>query len=158
MHDMPRQRQADNDLFAALLVGIADTFVTLVGRLSSKAIGTDHVVLAQVRGDKHPSRGHPIPNAAYDISVDEAAIAVDMRMPYQVELKHRVAAGPSDMRNYRQGCLPGLFNRLFASAKLVAYAKKLGSGGAPDVRHVAIIGEAEQRAAERAVVDNMKEA
>eukprot|EP00873_Tetraselmis_striata_P005293 jgi/Tetstr1/425557/TSEL_015980.t1 len=35
--------------------------------------------------------------------------------------------------------------------------KKLGEGGAPDVRHVAV-GEAERRSAERAVVDNMKDA
>eukprot|EP00873_Tetraselmis_striata_P041875 jgi/Tetstr1/462139/TSEL_007205.t2 len=48
-------------------------------------------------------------------------------------------------------------NRLFASARLVAPVKKLGEGRAPDVRHVAV-GEAERRAAERAVVDNMKEA
>eukprot|EP00873_Tetraselmis_striata_P026725 jgi/Tetstr1/446989/TSEL_034447.t1 len=53
--------------------------------------------------------------------------------------------------------LPGWFNRLFASARLVALVKKLGEGRASDVRHVAV-GEAERRAAERAVVDNMKEA
>eukprot|EP00873_Tetraselmis_striata_P013642 jgi/Tetstr1/433906/TSEL_023086.t1 len=58
---------------------------------------------------------------------------------------------------YLQGRLPGCFNRLFASARLVAHVKKLGEGGAPDVRHVAV-GKAERRAAERAVVDNMKEA
>eukprot|EP00873_Tetraselmis_striata_P038467 jgi/Tetstr1/458731/TSEL_045120.t1 len=56
-----------------------------------------------------------------------------------------------------QGRLPGLFNRLFASDRLVAPVKKLGEGGAPDMRHVAV-GEVEWRAAERAVVDNMKEA
>eukprot|EP00873_Tetraselmis_striata_P010839 jgi/Tetstr1/431103/TSEL_020819.t1 len=58
---------------------------------------------------------------------------------------------------YLQGRLPGWFNRLFASARLVAPVKKLGEGRAPDVRPVAV-GEAERRAAERAVVDNMKEA
>eukprot|EP00873_Tetraselmis_striata_P005469 jgi/Tetstr1/425733/TSEL_016153.t1 len=107
-----------------------------------------------------------------------------MRVPYQ-QLKQHVAAGPSGMRNeylrclvaeyapasepaavramsevasmYLQGRLPGWFNRLFASARLVAPVKKLGEGRAPDVRHVAV-GEAERRAAERAVVDNMKEA
>eukprot|EP00873_Tetraselmis_striata_P044660 jgi/Tetstr1/464924/TSEL_009658.t1 len=42
-------------------------------------------------------------------------------------------------------------------ARLVAPVKKLGEGRAPDVRHVAV-GEAERRAAERAVVDSMKEA
>eukprot|EP00873_Tetraselmis_striata_P002703 jgi/Tetstr1/422967/TSEL_013745.t1 len=58
---------------------------------------------------------------------------------------------------YFQGRLPGWFNRLVASARLVAPVKKLGEGRAPDVQHVAV-GEAERRAAERAVVDNMKEA
>eukprot|EP00873_Tetraselmis_striata_P021166 jgi/Tetstr1/441430/TSEL_029676.t1 len=163
-----RQRRTDADLFAALLVGTADTVVALVedgelsraaGQLSSK-------------------------DAAYDIPVDEAALTVDMRVPYQ-QLKQHVATGPSGMRNeylhclvgeyapaswpaavramsevasmYLQGRLPGWFNRLFASARLVAPVKKLGEGRAPDVRPVAV-GEAERRAAERAVVDNMKEA
>eukprot|EP00873_Tetraselmis_striata_P016686 jgi/Tetstr1/436950/TSEL_025722.t1 len=163
-----RQRRTDADLFAALLVGTADTVVALVedgelsraaGRLSSK-------------------------DAAYDIPVDEAALTVDMRVPYQ-QLKQHVAAGPSGMRNeylrclvgeyapasgpaavramsevasmYLQGRLPGWFNRLFASARLVAPVKKLGEGRTPDVRPVAV-EEAERRAAERAVVDKMKEA
>eukprot|EP00873_Tetraselmis_striata_P003688 jgi/Tetstr1/423952/TSEL_014563.t1 len=144
---------------------------------------SDPAILAQLR-DKHPSRSHPIPDAAYDIPVDEAALTVDMRVPYQ-QLKQHVAAGPSGMRNeylrclvgeyalasgpaavramsegasmYLQGRLPGWFNRLFAFASLVAPVKKLGEGRAPDVRPVAV-GEAERRAAERAVVDNMKEA
>eukprot|EP00873_Tetraselmis_striata_P033134 jgi/Tetstr1/453398/TSEL_040380.t1 len=189
-----RQRRTDADLFAALLVGTADTVVALVedgelsraaGRLSSKGMGdlSDPAILAQLR-DKHPSRSHSIPDAAYDIPVDEAALTVDMRVPYQ-QLKQHVAAGPSGMRNeylrclvgeyapasgpaavramsevasmYLQGRLPGWFNRLFASARLVAPVKKLGEGRAPDVRPVAV-GEAERRAAERAVVDNMKEA
>eukprot|EP00873_Tetraselmis_striata_P007322 jgi/Tetstr1/427586/TSEL_017711.t1 len=189
-----RQRRTDTDLFAALLVGAADTVVALVedgelsraaGRLSSKGMGdlSDHAILAQLR-DKHPSRSHPIPDAAYDIPVDEAALTVDMRVPYQ-QLKQHVAAAPSGMRNeylrclvgkyapasgpaavcamsevasmYLQGRLPGWFNQLFASARLVAHVKKLGEGRAPDVRPVAV-GEAERRAAERAVVDNMKEA
>eukprot|EP00873_Tetraselmis_striata_P014516 jgi/Tetstr1/434780/TSEL_023831.t1 len=187
-------RRTDADLFAALLVGTADTVVALVedgelsraaGRLSSKGIGdlSDPAILAHLR-DKHPSRSHPIPDAAYDIPVDEAALTVDMRVPYQ-QLKQHVAAGPSGMRNeylrclvgeyapasgpaavramsevasmYLQGRLPGWFNRLFASARLVAPVKKLGEGRAPDVRPVAVV-EAERRAAERAVVDNMKEA
>eukprot|EP00873_Tetraselmis_striata_P023737 jgi/Tetstr1/444001/TSEL_031942.t1 len=150
-----RQRRTDADLFAELLLR-----------------------------DKHPSRSHPIPDAAYDIPVDEPPLTVDMRVPYP-QLKQHVAAGPSGMRNeylrclmgeyapafgpaavramsevasiYLQGRLPGWFNRLFASARLVAHVKKLGEGRAPDVRHVAV-GEAERRAAERAVVDNMKEA
>eukprot|EP00873_Tetraselmis_striata_P028596 jgi/Tetstr1/448860/TSEL_036086.t1 len=50
-----------------------------------------------------------------------------------------------------------VFNRLFASARLVAPVKKLGEGGAPDMRLVPV-GEAERCAAERAMVDNMKEA
>eukprot|EP00873_Tetraselmis_striata_P041379 jgi/Tetstr1/461643/TSEL_006743.t1 len=58
---------------------------------------------------------------------------------------------------YPQGRLLRWFNRLFASARLVAPVKKLGEGRAPDVRHVAV-GEAERRAVERPVVDNMKEA
>eukprot|EP00873_Tetraselmis_striata_P005712 jgi/Tetstr1/425976/TSEL_016326.t1 len=189
-----RQRRTDADLFAALLVGTADTVVALVedgelsraaGRLSSNGMGdlSDPAILAQLR-DKHPSRSHPIPDAAYDIPVDEAALAVDMRVPYQ-QLKQHVAAGPSGMRNeylrrlvgeyapasgpaavramsevasmYLQGRLPGWFNRLFASARLVTPVKKLGEGRAPDVRPVAV-GEAERHAAERAMVDNMKDA
>eukprot|EP00873_Tetraselmis_striata_P026819 jgi/Tetstr1/447083/TSEL_034521.t1 len=163
-----RQRRTDGDLFAALLVGSADTVVALVedgelsraaGRISSK-------------------------DATYDIPVDEAALTVDLRVLYQ-QLKQHVAAGPSGMRNeylrylvgeyapasgpaavramsevasmYLQGRLPGWFNRLFAFARLVAPVEKLGEGRAPDVRHVAV-GEAERRATERAVVDNMKEA
>eukprot|EP00873_Tetraselmis_striata_P026215 jgi/Tetstr1/446479/TSEL_003602.t1 len=83
-----------------------------------------------------------------------------MRVPYQ-QLKQHVAAGPSGMRNeylrclvgeyapasgpaavramskvasmYLQGRLPGWFNRLFASARLVAPVKKLGEGRAPDL-------------------------
>eukprot|EP00873_Tetraselmis_striata_P022295 jgi/Tetstr1/442559/TSEL_030657.t1 len=189
-----RQRRTDADLFAALLVGTADTVVALVedeelsraaGRLSSKGMGdlSDLAILAQLR-DKHPSRSHPIPDAAYDIPVDEAALTVDMRVPYQ-QLKQHVAAGLSGMRTeylrclvgeyatasgptavramsevasmHLQGRLPGWFNRLFASARLVAPVKKLGEGRAPDVRPEAV-GEAGRRAAERAVVDNMKEA
>eukprot|EP00873_Tetraselmis_striata_P023635 jgi/Tetstr1/443899/TSEL_031851.t1 len=57
---------------------------------------------------------------------------------------------------YLQGRLPGWFNRIFASTRRVAPVKKLGEGRAPDVRPVAV-GEAERRAAERAMVDNMKE-
>eukprot|EP00873_Tetraselmis_striata_P036280 jgi/Tetstr1/456544/TSEL_043266.t1 len=138
--------------------------------------------MTELLRDKHPSRSHPIPDAAYDIPVDEAALTVDMGVPYQ-QLKHHVAAGPSGMRNeylrclvgeyapasgpaavramsevasmYLQGRMPGWFNRLFASARLVAPVKKLGEGRAPDVRHVAV-GEAERRVAERAVADNMK--
>eukprot|EP00873_Tetraselmis_striata_P023363 jgi/Tetstr1/443627/TSEL_031626.t1 len=159
-----RQRRTDADLFAAPLVGTADTVVALVeggelsrvaGRLSSKGMGdlSDPAILAQLR-DKHPSRSHPIPDAAYDIPADDAALTVDMRVPYQ-QLKQHVAAGP-------QACATSIsaawwFNRLFASARLVAPVKKLGEGRAPDVRPVAV-GEAERRAAERAVVDNMKEA
>eukprot|EP00873_Tetraselmis_striata_P000174 jgi/Tetstr1/420438/TSEL_011552.t1 len=74
------------------------------------------------------------------------------------------ASGPAAVRAmsevasmYLQGRLPGWFILLFASARLVAPVKKLGEGRAPDVRPVAV-GEAERRAAERAVVDNMKEA
>eukprot|EP00873_Tetraselmis_striata_P041315 jgi/Tetstr1/461579/TSEL_006680.t1 len=51
---------------------------------------------------------------------------------------------------YLQGRLPGWFNRLFASARLVAHVKTPCEGGATDMRHVAV-GEAERRAAERAV-------
>eukprot|EP00873_Tetraselmis_striata_P040844 jgi/Tetstr1/461108/TSEL_006247.t1 len=186
-----RQRRTEADLYAALLVGTADTVVALVedgelsrvtGRLSSKDTGdlVDPAILAQLR-DKHPSRSHPIPDAAYDIPVDEAAVMVDMRVPYQ-QLKQHVAAGLSGMRNeylrcfmgeyapasghaavralsevasmYLQGRRPGWFNRLFASARLVAPIKKLREGRAPDVWHVTV-GEAERRAAERAMVDNM---
>eukprot|EP00873_Tetraselmis_striata_P016257 jgi/Tetstr1/436521/TSEL_025347.t1 len=71
---------------------------------------SDPAILAQLR-DKHPSRSHPIPDTVYDIPVDEAALTVDMCVPYQ-QLE----------------------------------------------QHVAAVGEAERRAAEWAVVDNMKEA
>eukprot|EP00873_Tetraselmis_striata_P013109 jgi/Tetstr1/433373/TSEL_022658.t1 len=158
-----RQRRTGADLFAALLVGTPDTVVALVedgelsraaGRLSSKGMGdlSDPTILAQLR-DKHPSRSHPIPDAAYDIPIDEAALTVDRRVPYQ-QLKQHVAAGPSGMRNES---LARWFNRLFASARLVTPVKKLGEDGGPDVRPVAV-GEAKRRAAERAVVDKMKEA
>eukprot|EP00873_Tetraselmis_striata_P024434 jgi/Tetstr1/444698/TSEL_032546.t1 len=147
-----RQRRTDADLFAALLVGTADTVVALVedgelsraaGRLSSKGMGdlSDPAILAQLR-DKHPSRSHPIPDAAYDIPVDEATLTVDMRVPYQ-QLKQHVAAGPPGMRNEYLRCLVG------------EYAPGVRARGSP--RHVGV-GEAERRAAERAVVDNMKEA
>eukprot|EP00873_Tetraselmis_striata_P007432 jgi/Tetstr1/427696/TSEL_017821.t1 len=140
-------RRTDADLFAALLVGTAHTVVALVedgefsraaGRLSSKGMGdlSDPAILAHLR-DKHPSRSHPIPNAAYDIPVDEAALTVDMRVPYQ-QLKQHVAAGPSGIRNEYLRCLVGEY----------ASASGPASSGM----------EAERRAAERAVVDNMKEA
>eukprot|EP00873_Tetraselmis_striata_P017004 jgi/Tetstr1/437268/TSEL_025998.t1 len=58
---------------------------------------------------------------------------------------------------YLQVRLPGWFKRLFAFARLEAPVKKLGEGGTREVRPVAV-GEAERRASERAVVDNMKEA
>eukprot|EP00873_Tetraselmis_striata_P000464 jgi/Tetstr1/420728/TSEL_011811.t1 len=147
-----RLRRTDADLFAALLVGTADTVVALVedgrlsraaGRLSSKGMGdpSDLAILAQLR-DKHPSRSHPIPDAAYDIPVDEAALTVDIC---------------ACRTNKSSSTPPGWFNGLFASARLVAHVKKLGEGRAPDMRHVAV-GGAERRAAERALVDNMKEA
>eukprot|EP00873_Tetraselmis_striata_P018988 jgi/Tetstr1/439252/TSEL_027694.t1 len=154
-----RQRRTDADLFAALLVGTADTAVALVedgelsraaGRLSSKGMGdlSDPAILAQLR-DKHPSRSHPIPDAAYDIPVDEAALTVDMRVPYQ-QLKQHVAAGPSGMRNEYLRCLVG------------EYAAASGPAAVRAMSEVASmylqVGEAERRAAERAVVDNMKEA
>eukprot|EP00873_Tetraselmis_striata_P014863 jgi/Tetstr1/435127/TSEL_024095.t1 len=59
---------------------------------------------------------------------------------------------------YLQGRLPGWLNRLLACAGLPAPFEKLSEGGAPDVRPVESVGEAKHRAAERAVVDNMKEA
>eukprot|EP00873_Tetraselmis_striata_P013046 jgi/Tetstr1/433310/TSEL_022597.t1 len=76
------------------------------------------------------------------------------------------ASGPAVVRAlseaasimYLQGRLPGWFNRLFASARLVDPIKKLGEGGGPDVRPVEV-KEAERCVAERAmVVDHMKEA
>eukprot|EP00873_Tetraselmis_striata_P035146 jgi/Tetstr1/455410/TSEL_042242.t1 len=87
------QCRADACLFAVLLVGTADAVVALAGdielsraagRLHSKGMGdlSDRAILAQLR-DKHPSHGHPIADAAYNIPVDEAALMVDMRVPYQ---------------------------------------------------------------------------
>eukprot|EP00873_Tetraselmis_striata_P005634 jgi/Tetstr1/425898/TSEL_016269.t1 len=109
---------------------------------------SDPAILAQLR-DKHPSRSHPIPDAAYDIPVDEAALTVDMRVPYQ-QLKQHVAAGPSGMRNEYLRCLVG------------EYAPASGHAAVRALSEVASmylqVGEAERRAAERAVVDNMKEA
>eukprot|EP00873_Tetraselmis_striata_P044807 jgi/Tetstr1/465071/TSEL_009799.t1 len=67
---------------------------------------SDHAILAHPLRDKHPSRGHPIPDAAYDIPVDEAAMAVDMRVPYQ-KLKQHVAVGPACMRSEYLRCLVG---------------------------------------------------
>eukprot|EP00873_Tetraselmis_striata_P018842 jgi/Tetstr1/439106/TSEL_002971.t1 len=183
---LPRFRGEVHDRTYTVVALVEDGELSrAAGRLSSKGTGdlSDPAILAQLR-DKHPSRSHPIPDAADDIPVDEAAMTVDMRVPYQ-QLKQHVAAGPFGMRNeylrclvgeyapasgpaavramsevasmYLQGRLPGWFNLLFASARLVAHVKKLGEGRAPDVRHVAV-GEAERRVAERAVVDNMKEA
>eukprot|EP00873_Tetraselmis_striata_P029691 jgi/Tetstr1/449955/TSEL_037009.t1 len=89
-----RHRRTDADLFAALLISSADTVVALVedgelsrqaSRLSSKGMGDPSdpaIILAKLR-DKHPSRSHPIPDAAYDIPVDEAVLTVDMRVPFQ---------------------------------------------------------------------------
>eukprot|EP00873_Tetraselmis_striata_P019639 jgi/Tetstr1/439903/TSEL_028310.t1 len=147
-----RQRRTDADLFAALLVGTADTVVTLVedgelsraaGRLSSKGMGdlSDPAILAQLR-DKHPSRSHPIPDAAYDIPVDEAALTVDMRVPYQ-QLKQHVAAGPSGMRNEYLRCLVGEYAPASGPAAVRAMSESGRRSGA-------------QRSGQ--VVDNMKEA
>eukprot|EP00873_Tetraselmis_striata_P018753 jgi/Tetstr1/439017/TSEL_027509.t1 len=96
-----------------------------------------------------PSRSHPILDAAYDIPVDEAALTVDMRVPYQ-QLKPHVAAGPLGMRNEYLRCLVG------------EYAPASGPAAVRAMSEVASmylqVGEAERRALERAVVDNMKEA
>eukprot|EP00873_Tetraselmis_striata_P045841 jgi/Tetstr1/466105/TSEL_000933.t1 len=76
------------------------------GCLSSKGMVdlSYHAILAQLR-DKHPSCGHPISDAAYNIPLDKAALGVaDMRVPYQ-KLKQHVAAGPSGMRNEYLHCL-----------------------------------------------------
>eukprot|EP00873_Tetraselmis_striata_P005474 jgi/Tetstr1/425738/TSEL_016158.t1 len=88
-------------------------------------------------------RRHPIPDAAYDIPVDEAALTVDMRVPYQ-QLKQQVAAGPSAMRNKYLRCLVGEYAPASGPAAVRAMSPTFG--------------EAERIAAERAVVDNMKEA
>eukprot|EP00873_Tetraselmis_striata_P043541 jgi/Tetstr1/463805/TSEL_008620.t1 len=57
------------------------------GRLFSKSMGdlSDPTILDQLRY-KHPSHGHPIPDAAFDVPrlmFDEAALAVEMRVSYQ---------------------------------------------------------------------------
>eukprot|EP00873_Tetraselmis_striata_P040362 jgi/Tetstr1/460626/TSEL_005824.t1 len=75
-----------------------------------------------------------------------------------VEDGESAASRRSPQCSFTVAWLPEWFNRLFASARLVAHAKKLSEGGALDVRPMAV-REAERRAAERAaVVDNMKEA
>eukprot|EP00873_Tetraselmis_striata_P028138 jgi/Tetstr1/448402/TSEL_035672.t1 len=147
-----RQRRTDADLFAALLVGTADTVVALVedgelsraaaGRLSSKGMG-------DLSDPAIPSPSHPIPNAAYAIPVDEAALTVDMRVPYQ-QLKQHVAAGPSGMRNEYLRCLVGEY----APASGPAAVRAMSEVSSMYLQ----VGEAERRAAERAVVDNMKAA
>eukprot|EP00873_Tetraselmis_striata_P009273 jgi/Tetstr1/429537/TSEL_019442.t1 len=153
-----RQHRTDADLFAALLVGTADTVVALVedgelsraaGRLFSKGMGdlSDPAILVQLR-DKHSSRSHLNPDAAYDIPVDEAALTVDMRVPYQ-QLKQHVAAGPSGMRNEYLRCLVGDY----------APASGHAAVAMSEVASMYLqVGEAKRRAAERTVVDNMKEA
>eukprot|EP00873_Tetraselmis_striata_P002943 jgi/Tetstr1/423207/TSEL_001327.t1 len=157
MSDMPASVERTLTSFAVLLVGTADTVVALVeggevsraaGRLSCKGMGdlSDHAILTKSR-DKNPSRGHPIPDAACDIPVDEAGLTVDMRVPYQ-QLKPHVAAEPSGMRNENLRCLVG------------EYAPASGHAAVRAMSEVASmclqVGEAERRAAERAVVDNMK--
>eukprot|EP00873_Tetraselmis_striata_P039580 jgi/Tetstr1/459844/TSEL_005193.t1 len=125
-----------------------------------------HAILAQLR-DKHPSCGHPISDAAYNIPLDKAALGVaDMRMPYQ-KLEQHVAAGPSGMRNEYLRCLVGEYAQAYfghaavramldvasmylkidcsacstGSSPLPSFVphhvKKLGQGGAQDVRPVA---------------------
>eukprot|EP00873_Tetraselmis_striata_P002296 jgi/Tetstr1/422560/TSEL_013368.t1 len=107
-------------------------------------------------------------NEAWRRTIIQRHIDPDLRMRNEylrcLVGEYAPASGPAAVRAmsevasmYLQGRLPGWFNRLFASARLVAPVKKLGEGRAPDVRPVAV-GEAERRAAERAVVDNMKEA
>eukprot|EP00873_Tetraselmis_striata_P008327 jgi/Tetstr1/428591/TSEL_018584.t1 len=109
---------------------------------------SDPAILAQLR-DKHPSRSHPIQDAAYDIPVDEAALTVDMRVPFQ-QLKQHVAAAPSGMRNEYLRCLVGEY----APASGLAAVRAMSEVASMYLQ----VGEAERRAAERAVVDNMKEA
>eukprot|EP00873_Tetraselmis_striata_P025597 jgi/Tetstr1/445861/TSEL_033501.t1 len=117
--------------------------------ISSKGMGdlSDVAILAQLR-DKHPSRGHPILDAAYDIPVDKAAPTVDMRVPYQ-QLKQHVAAGPSGMRNEYLRCLVGEY----ALASGLAAVRAMSEVTSMYLQ----VGEAERRAAERTVLDNMKE-
>eukprot|EP00873_Tetraselmis_striata_P009598 jgi/Tetstr1/429862/TSEL_019727.t2 len=140
-----RHRRTDADLFAALLVGTADTVVALMEdglteslperradyllrHVAAGPSGMRNEYLRCLLGEYAPASGHAAVRAMSEVT-----------------------------SMYLQGRLPGCFNRLFASARLVAPVKKLGESGAPDVRLVAV-GEAEWRAAERAVVDNMKEA
>eukprot|EP00873_Tetraselmis_striata_P035163 jgi/Tetstr1/455427/TSEL_042259.t1 len=52
---------------------------------------------------------------------------------------------------------PPCTSKVACPGGLTGSSPLLGEGGAPDVRHAAV-GEAERRAAERAVVDKMKEA
>eukprot|EP00873_Tetraselmis_striata_P046317 jgi/Tetstr1/466581/TSEL_000989.t1 len=132
-----RHRRTDADLFAALLMGTVDTVVALVedeelsraaGRLSSKGMGdlSDPAILAKLR-DKHPSRSHPIRDAAY---------------------------------SGRRG-RPGAAQRVCLVGE---YAPASGPAAVRAMSEVASmylqVGEAERRAAERAIVvlDNMKEA
>eukprot|EP00873_Tetraselmis_striata_P012865 jgi/Tetstr1/433129/TSEL_022461.t1 len=51
---------------------------------------------------------YPIPDAAFDIQADKAAMTLDMRVPYQ-QLKYKhVTAGASCMRNEYLRCMPAL--------------------------------------------------
>eukprot|EP00873_Tetraselmis_striata_P027283 jgi/Tetstr1/447547/TSEL_034926.t1 len=117
-----RQSRTDADLGAALLVGTANTMVALMeGEELSRA------------ADRLSSK-----DAEYDIPVDEAAMTVDMRVPYQLHLKHHVAAGPSGTRNEYFRCLVGKYAPASGHAAVRASMGRSQGGGA-------------------AVVDNMKE-
>eukprot|EP00873_Tetraselmis_striata_P028849 jgi/Tetstr1/449113/TSEL_036325.t1 len=142
-----RERRTVADLFAALLVGTADNVVALVedgelsrvaGGLSSKGMGDlcDPAILAQLR-DKHPSRA---------VATPKRRVGEYARRP---GLRRSAPCRRSPQWTSKVVC-PGSLTG--SSPRLVAPVKKLGEGGAPDVRHVAV-GEAERRA-----LDNMKEA
>eukprot|EP00873_Tetraselmis_striata_P045870 jgi/Tetstr1/466134/TSEL_010697.t2 len=140
---MEMTRRTDANLFAALFVGTADTVVALVedGELS-RARRADYLLWHVAAGSSGICNEYLIRCLVGEYAPASGLAAV------------RDMSEVASM--YLQGRLPGWFNRLSAFARLVAPVKKLGERGAPDVRPVAV-GEAERCAAERAVLDNMKE-
>ena len=136
-------------------------------------------VISQLQA-KHPDRARPIPDAAYGVEVEPALLTLDVT-DVLLKLPRKSAPGPSGMRYEYLSCLvgeyagddaraaveaisevgslwaqdklPGWFNRVFASGRLVAANKvpPTSLDDVPDARPVAI-GEADRRVFGRVVM------
>eukprot|EP00873_Tetraselmis_striata_P036417 jgi/Tetstr1/456681/TSEL_043382.t1 len=101
---------------------------------------------------------HDISLQHYGESTFNKAISGNLKIPSPAEEASSISAACNEGLPDCEGKAldEQLIQRLLAFASLVTHVKKLSASGAPNVWQLAV-GEAERRAAERAMVDNMKE-